>query len=174
MIGDKARELQHDIEQFLYTEANLLDERLFEEWLALIAKDIRYWMPVRFNRLRKDADHEFAKERETALFDEDKASLETRVKRLATGRAWAEEPPSRTRHMVNNVRIELADAVDEFSVRSNFYLYRSRGERQVDEFVGVRADLLRRAGNGYGFEIARRTIYLDQTMVLANNLSMFF
>jgi 3-phenylpropionate/cinnamic acid dioxygenase small subunit len=174
MSAPVAPELQQAIEQFLYSEANLLDERRFDEWFALFADDIRYWMPVRFNRMRKDRAHEFSKENEVALFDEDKRSLEIRVKRLATGRAWAEEPPSRTRHIVSNVRITPSDATAEFTVQCNFFLYRSRGERQVDHFVGGRDDVLRRANNEYGFQVARRTIYLDQTMVLANNLSVFF
>ncbi len=167
-------EFQHRVEQFLYGEANLLDERRYHEWFDLLADDIRYWMPVRFNRLRQDIDHEFAGANEVAHFDEDKSSMRVRIKRLATGRAWAEEPPSRTRHMVSNVRVAPSDAADGFTVHCSFLLYRSRGERQVDMFVGRREDVLRHSDNPYGFQIARRTIYLDQTLLTANNLSVFF
>ncbi len=167
-------EFQHTVEQFLYSEANLLDERRYHEWFDLLADDIRYWMPVRFNRLRQDIDHEFAGANEVAHFDEDKSSMRVRIKRLDTGRAWAEEPPSRTRHMVSNVRVAPSDTADEFTVHCSFLLYRSRGERQVDMFVGRREDVLRPSDNSHGFQIARRTIYLDQTLLTANNLSVFF
>lgn len=131
-------------------------------------------MPVRFNRMRRDLDHEFARANEVALFDDDKASLGVRIKRLDTGRAWAEEPPSRTRHMVSNVRVGVSEAPDEFKVECCFLLYRSRGERQIDTFVGGREDVLRQSDNAYGFQITRRTIYLDQTVLTAKNLSIFF
>jgi 3-phenylpropionate/cinnamic acid dioxygenase small subunit len=166
--------LQYAVEQFFYFEAGLLDERRFDEWLDLFDDDVRYWMPTRFNRLRKDMTQEFSTDTDVALFDEDKRSLEVRVKRLKTGRAWAEEPSSRTRHMINNVRIFDTDSSGDLDVRCNFYLYRSRGERQVDHFVGTRVDLLRPAAGNKEFKIAKRTIFLDQSVILANNLSVFF
>jgi biphenyl 2,3-dioxygenase beta subunit len=169
-----APELQHAIEQFLYSEATLLDEHRYHEWLELLADDVHYWMPVRSNRLCRDLDHEFSRPHEVAHFDEDKASLKVRIKRLDTGSAWAENPPSRTRHMVSNVQVTPSENGAEFTVLSALLLYRSRGERQVDTFVGRREDLLRRAPNPYGFELARRSIYLDQTLLSANNLSIFF
>jgi 3-phenylpropionate/cinnamic acid dioxygenase small subunit len=167
-------DLQFEIEQFLYAEADLLDRRRFHDWHALMTDDIHYWMPVRFNRLRRELDHEYSRPDEVAHFDEDNQSLLLRIKRLDTGRAWAEDPPSRTRHMVTNVRASATENPDEFQSACCFFLYRSRLERQVDLFVGGREDLLRRADNSYGFQIARRTIYLDQTVVMANNMSVFF
>lgn len=166
--------LQFEIEQFLYAEADLLDQRQFHDWHALMTEDIHYWMPVRFNRLRREMDHEFSRPDEVAHFDDDNQSLLLRVKRLDTGQAWAEEPPSRTRHMVTNVRVTPTGNPDEFEVGCCFFLYRSRLERQVDLFVGGRTDVLRRADTPYGFQIAKRTIYLDQTLVMANNMSVFF
>ncbi len=169
-----AVELQHEIEQFLYDEANLLDEHRYHEWLNVLADDIHYWMPVRSNPLRGTQAEEFSRPDEVAHFDDDKVSLRVRIKRLDTGRAWAEEPRSRTRHMVSNVRASVLDGERGFEVQCCFLLYRSRGERQVDTFVGRRTDRLRRADNAFGFEIAQRTIYLDQTLLSANNLSVFF
>lgn len=167
-------DLQFEIEQFLYAEADLLDQRRFHDWYGLMAEDIHYWMPVRFNRLRREMDHEFSRPDEVAHFDEDKQSLLLRIKRLDTGQAWAEEPPSRTRHMVSNVRVAGTENPDEFEIACCFFLYRSRMERQVDLFVGGREDRLRRADNPFGFQITKRTIYLDQTLIMANNLSVFF
>lgn len=177
-LSDKAQpvtpNLQFEIEQFLYAEADLLDRRRFHDWYALLAEDIHYVMPVRFNRLRREMDHEFSRPDEVAHFDEDKRSLLVRIKRLDTGQAWAEEPPSRTRHMVTNVRVNPTDSPDEYVVACCFYLYRSRLERQIDTFVGGREDVLRRADNTFGFEIAKRTIFIDQTLITANNMSVFF
>ena len=169
-------ELQQEIEQFLYREAMLLDDREFDTWLELLADDIHYYLPTRYNRARREADREISQPDEAALFDEDKASLGLRVGRLATGMAWAEEPPSRTRHMVSNVQIYTTDVEGEYEVASCFMVYRNRLERQTDIWVGARRDLLRRSsGGGSGnWMIARRLMILDQSMLLSNNVSIFF
>ena len=166
-------DLQHEIEQFLYHESRVLDEHRYEEWYELLAADLHYFMPTRYNRLRREADKEFSAADEAAFFDEDKASIATRIRRLNTGMAWAEDPPSRTRHIVSNVVIRPR-ANDEYEVDCYYLLYRSRLEREVEIFVGMRHDVLRRAQNAAGFQIARRTIILDQSILLARNLSFFF
>jgi 3-phenylpropionate/cinnamic acid dioxygenase small subunit len=168
-----APDLQQEIEQFLYAEAALLDARQFDTWLTLLADDLHYFMPTRRTMQRRERDLEISAPDEVALFDEDKPSMVVRVRRLNTGLAWAEEPPSRTRHLVSNVRIEELPG-GEYAVRSYFALHRNRLERDVDLFFGERLDTLRRADNAYGFVIARRTIQLDQATLLAPNLSMFF
>lgn len=166
--------LQYDVEQFLYEEARLLDARLFHEWYDLIADDIHYWMPARANRTRRELDQENSRPEAYAHFDDDKASLGWRIRRLDTGMAWAEDPPSRTRHLVTNVRVAATAHPDEYAVTSNFLLYRNRLETEVDVFAGERQDVLRRTGAEVGFQIARRTIVLDQSVLLAKNLSVFF
>src|SRR5437867_6717929 len=103
---DLARLLvRHEIEEFLYREADLLDHRRFHEWLDLFTEDAHYWMPIRSTRLRGDEDNELTKEWENSYFDDDKRMLAQRVAKFDTGFSWAEDPPSRTRHMVTNVRI---------------------------------------------------------------------
>ncbi|MEL0082408.1 MAG: 3-phenylpropionate/cinnamic acid dioxygenase subunit beta [Gammaproteobacteria bacterium] len=166
--------LQQEIEQFLYREAQLLDEREFDQWLALMSDDVHYYMPTRYNPMKRAAGEEFSAPDQAALFDEDKQNLTIRVKRLHTGLAWAEEPPSRTRHMVSNVQIHPTADGAEFEVDCNFMLYRNRLERDVDLFVGARRDLLRKRADDGGWQIARRYIALDQTTVLASNMSIFF
>jgi 3-phenylpropionate/cinnamic acid dioxygenase small subunit len=165
-------ELQHEIEQFLYREAALLDDGKFHEWLEILAADVHYWMPTRYNRTRREREHEFSKPNEVAFFDEDKSSLAMRVKRLDTGMAWAEDPPSRTRHLVTNVQICPRPAADEYDVTSSFLLYRTRLETDLNLFAGRREDVLRKTRDGW--RIARRKILLDQNVVLAKNLSVFF
>ncbi len=166
--------LQQTIEQFLYYETRLLDDRRLDEWYALLADDIHYFMPTRYNRLKREADREFSGPHEAALFDEDKVSLAQRICRLHTGMAWAEDPPSRTRHLVSNVMIRPTSTPGEYEVDCYYLLYRSRLEREVEVFVGMRHDLLRRTDTPAGWQIARRTIILDQATLLARNLSFFF
>ena len=87
-------QLQWEIEQFLYEEASLLDERCFEEWAALLAPEIRYIMRARSNRLRNELEHEFAPPTEGAHFDEDAKTIATRVQKLGIDRSWSEDPPA--------------------------------------------------------------------------------
>ena len=167
-----AEELRRDIEDFYYREAELLDDRKLREWFELLADDIRYWMPIRHNPLERpeNLSDEIAKPGEGFYFDDDKDSLRIRVERVYAKNAWAEMPPSRTRHLITNVRVKKDDGRD-IEVHSNFLVYRTRMEADQDMFVGVRKDLLRRAGGA--FQIARRTIILDQAVLSAKNISIF-
>src|SRR5262245_40277063 len=104
-------ELLREVEQFLYREARLLDERRFHEWLELFTEDVRYWMVGRSSRYPNsskaiatmnrhgDRDADVAVDDDLPILDETKATLGRRVARLDTGMAWAEDPPSRTRHI---------------------------------------------------------------------------
>lgn len=165
-------ELFRRVEDFLYFEAELLDDRKLREWLELFADDARYWMPVRHNALERPADvgEELARPGESFYFDDDKKSLAIRVERLYKNNAWAEMPPSRTRHLVSNVRIKKDDGL-EIEVHSNFLVYRTRMETDQDLFVGKREDVLRRSKES--FKIARRAIILDQAVLAAKNISVF-
>ena len=167
-----ASELRHQIEDFYFLEAELLDDRKLREWLGLLAADIRYWMPIRHNPLERPADvsEELSKPGEAYYFDDTLKSLKIRVERAYAKNAWAEVPPSRTRHMITNIRIKKDDG-DEIEVYSNFLVYRTRMESDKDMFVGTRQDTLRRM-NG-SFKIARRTIILDQAVLDAKNISVF-
>jgi biphenyl 2,3-dioxygenase beta subunit len=167
-------ELQHEVEQFLYDEAALLDAHEMAQWLELFAADLRYFMPLHTSRGPRERDQRFSGEHDIAYFDETKASLAQRLRKLETGMAWAEEPPSRTRHFVSNVRIRSGASPDEFEVNLAFIVYRSRSESQNDILIGERHDVLRRVPTQAGFQIARRTILLDQATLLANNISFFF
>lgn len=173
-----------EVEQFLYREARLLDNRSFREWLELLADDLRYWMPVRSNRYPANSkaisildgsryeEGELSKENELAIMDEDKDSLTRRIDRLDSGMAWAEDPPSRTRHFVSNIEVEPGNRESELRVYSNFVMYRTRGETEQDFYVGSREDVLRRESGQ--LKVAYRKIVLDQTVLLAKNVSNFF
>lgn len=165
--------LQHRVEQFYYAEAEFIDDRRFTEWLDLLAEDVHYWMPVRTARMPREDAREFEGVGGAAHFDDDKHQMGQRVKKLQTGRAWSEVPNSRTRHLVTNVRVGSAGD-GEYEVKSNFFVYRTRSERYQDSFAGERTDLLRDADTELGFVVARRRVVIDQTIILANNISTFF
>lgn len=164
--------LAYEVEQFLYEEAALLDDRRFHEWLDLFADDVHYWMPIRSTRARGQEDLELTAEHENSYFDEDKSALEQRVAKLDTGWSWAEDPPSRTRHVVSNVRLRQGPAQGEVTALCNFIIYRSRLSVDEDLWVGRREDVLRKVGGEW--KIARRHIFLDQSVLKSKNLSSFF
>jgi biphenyl 2,3-dioxygenase beta subunit len=163
--------IQYEVEQFLYAEAALLDARQYREWLGLVADDIHYWMPIRRTVTLNDLDREFTKQGEVAYFDDDYGFLEMRVKKLEAGSAWSEDPPSRSRHFVTNVRI-LDVVGDEITLEACFHLYRTRLEADVDTWVGRRIDVLRRVGSS--FQLAKRHMFLDQTVIQSTNMSTIF
>ena len=163
--------LQYEVEQFLYAEAALLDARRYRDWLGLLAEDIHYWMPIRRTVSTADLDLEFTQPGEMAFFDDNKMLLATRIAKLETGRSWAEDPPSRTRHLITNVRV-VSDDGQQLEVESNFHVYRTRLNSEETSWIGSRRDVLRRVEGS--FRIADRKILLEQTVLLARNLSNFF
>lgn len=170
--------LQQELEQFYYTEAELLDERRFEEWLELLDEDIRYFMPLRRNvKYGQHAERENTRSgQDSAWFDEGKTTLSQRVAQIGTGIHWAEEPLSRISHLVTNIRITTESATlesSEVEVSSRFLVYRNRIEYETDIFVGKRNDRLKRGGPA-GWVVSERTILLDQSVLLAKNLTLFF
>lgn len=163
------RELLFEIEQFLFREALALDERRFQDWLTFFSEDVTYEVPVRVTR---EANAEWELSPNSRIFDDTKETLSVRIQRLETDFAWSEQPPSRTRHYVTNVLVDSTDSGDEFLVRSNCFIYRSRGDDPNPSLYSVgRHDTLRRVGSS--FEICRRWAAFDQAMINAHNLSIF-
>lgn len=164
--------LKQEIEDFLCTEAELLDGRRFDDWLELLTEDLRYFMPMRRNVKFGQQDREETSESEDiSWFDEGRPTLAARVRQLNTGLHWAEEPLSRVCHMVSNVQIVDVRG-DEVYVKSRFLVYRNRLQDETDFFVGKREDTLRRVDGRW--KIARRKIILDQNVLLAKNVTVFF
>jgi len=163
--------LHYEIEQFYYTEAALLDDRRFSDWLALFAEDAHYWMPIRRTVTSNELEREFTAPGAMAFFDDDRMMLAARVKKLASGYSWSEDPPSRTRHLVTNLRIVREEA-GELGVDTNFHLYRTRLNSEEDHWIGSRKDVLRRTPEG--LKIVTRHIFLEQTVLMSRNLSSFF
>ncbi len=173
------RDTHFEVEHLYYDEAELLDEGRYVDWLELFTEDLDYWMPTRTDRLRRQQALSVAARGEAAFYDETKESLAWRIRRFDSGMAWAEDPPSRTRHLVSNVVVRHADPAQEpdltdetYVARSAFLVYRNRLQREENIFAGQRTDTLRRIHGE--LKIARRTILLDQNILLAKNISTFF
>jgi biphenyl 2,3-dioxygenase beta subunit len=163
--------LHYEVERFYYDEAALLDAHRYEDWLDLFTDDAHYFMPIRRTRTQRERDKEFTQPGEMAFFDDTKQLLAGRIIKLKTGKAWAEDPPSRTRHLITNVRI-VKDDGHTLEVESNFHLYRTRLNSEESSWIGSRRDVLRRGAGS--FQIADRRILLEQTVLLSRNLSNFF
>ena len=164
--------LQSEVERFFSAEAELLDERRFDEWLGLLHEDLRYWMPIARNVRFDQPEREYTRAgSEANWFDEGKDVLRKRVQQIQGGDHWAEEPRSRTTHLVANVRVELTES-DDVATKCRFVVYTNRLEHDFELFVGKRNDILRRGPNG--LKLLRREIYLDQSVLLSRNLTTFF
>jgi 3-phenylpropionate/cinnamic acid dioxygenase small subunit len=164
-----ASERHHEVHQFLVVEAELLDARRYEDWFALLTDDVVYRMPVRVTAspgleesVLEGMDH----------FDEDRYSLRRRIDRFATEHAWTEDPPSRTRHFVTNVRAYEGERDGETVARSYLLLFRSRLDvRPPDFVVGERTDVLRRVDGA--LRLARREFLVDESVLRTQNLAVF-
>ena len=171
-------ELRREVEEFLYDEAEMLDERRFTQWLDTLADDLVYFMPMMYNvKFGEHAEGEKTRfEKDMSWFNEGKWTLTKRVEQILTGVHWAEEPLSRLCRSVSNVQItdirKNEAGEDEVSVRSRFVTYQNRCEYEEYFFVGKRNDVLRRV-NGQ-WKLTRREIHIGQTVLLAKNLSIFF
>ena len=159
-----------ELMQFYIREAWLLDERKFQEWLGLFTEDVLYFMPRRKNVPRRESHREVTSLGDLALIEDDKRYLEMRVARLETGMAWAEDPPSRTRHLVGNLVAEPLDSGD-VQAKTAFLVYRSHLETDQQLLAGSRDDVLRRVDGAW--KVAKRTIVLDANVLLDKNLSIF-
>ncbi|NMR32364.1 3-phenylpropionate/cinnamic acid dioxygenase subunit beta [Crystallibacter degradans] len=162
-------ELHLEAHRWLVDEAYLLDEQDYDEWLSRIADDMHYLMPVRVTTALGAG---YSTSPGMAHMDENKYSLSRRVARFATEHAWTEDPPSRLRHYVTNVRTFRTEKADEIIAESAVLLFRSRGD--VGEAATVsagREDLLRRTATGW--QLARRTIMLDEAVIRMQNLAIF-
>ncbi|TCP43615.1 phthalate 3,4-dioxygenase beta subunit [Tamaricihabitans halophyticus] len=155
--------------RWLVDETYLLDAQNYAAWLELLAEDVRYLMPVRATTALGAG---FDTAPGMAHFDEDKYSLSRRVARFATEHAWTEDPPSRLRHHLSNVRTFATDRADELLVDSAVLLFRSRGDVREPALVSYgRQDLLRSTSDGW--LLALRSITVDESVLRIQNLAVF-
>ena len=143
---------RQDVEDFLFQEAALLDEWRLDEWLRLFETDATYEVPT------TDRPNEDPHRSQYYVWD-DYELLTARVKRLKSKHAHAENPHSRTRRLVTNVRLgETSDS--SLQVRAAFLIYKIR-DGNVDQFVGRYEHTLVASGEGLRFRKRRAVLELE-------------
>lgn len=154
----------------LYDEAAALDERRFDDWVAMLASDLIYQAPIRLTRTGPNKDRDVM--RTMFHLDEDYSSILMRTGRLHKS-AWAEDPPSRCRRFITNVRVGETDAPGEYEVVSYIFLERSRGDNPHNEHMTAeRRDVWREVDGAY--VLSRREIIVDQSVLGMSNFAVFF
>lgn len=165
-------ELINELQQTLFREARLLDREQYDVWIGMLTDDVHYFMPGVGTRYRRDKTDQVGDLTRMAYYNDNLEELKKRLRRLATGTAWSEDPATRYVHLIGNVEVELTDKHHEYKVYSTFYAYRSRNERDEDSLAGHREDIWRRTPQG--FKLARRLILMRQNVLLSKNLNIFF
>jgi 3-phenylpropionate/cinnamic acid dioxygenase small subunit len=162
-------DVYNEVMHFLIEEAYLLDEGRFAEWLELLEPDVWVTMPTRQSTHRA-AGRGFSAS--MVYLREDHGSLAFKVKRLQGENAFNEDPPSRTRRRVSNLRLFETGKAGEYLAQSVLLLRRARGDAHVaEEFSARRDDVLRRTAAGW--KLASRIILMDQAVLGLPNLALF-
>ncbi|MES1041023.1 MULTISPECIES: aromatic-ring-hydroxylating dioxygenase subunit beta [Peribacillus] len=161
--------LKCEFEQWLYDEAQLLDDIEFDDWFDLMHSSLRYQMPVRVN---KEGVERPDYSTDMFTFNDDIELLKLRVDRLKTDYAWAEIPPSRTRRFVSNVRVKDYVEGEKAVVKSYLLIYRSRStDIQHDLISGERNDeFIFEQGK---WKLSKRIFIVDQSTINTRNLAIF-
>ncbi len=163
-------EIHGRIVDALFDEASLLDSRRFAEWISMLAPDLRYTAPIRVTRTGAHRDRDVM--RTMMHFNEDRPSIVQRVGRLDKNCAWAEDPPSRTRRFVSNVRVFECATPGEYEVGSYLLVKRSRSDNpKCEEVTADRHDRWRWTESGY--QLVLREIIVDQSVLSMSNFAIF-
>ncbi|MGW5149617.1 aromatic-ring-hydroxylating dioxygenase subunit beta [Rhodococcus koreensis] len=172
--SDVSRAVCDEVRDWMYRESELLDDGDEREWLkTMVSEDVVYRVPLRqtVERARGAGWVEGVYH-----LDENYRSLDSRVLRNETAFAWAEDPPSRIRHFVTNVRVRRAAegaGEDVLAVRTNQLIYRTRQDNVTPQILSAdRRDVLRREAGA--LRLVERTVLLDLTVIGTHNLSIFF
>lgn len=146
-VANASLETQHAVEQFLYRQAEILDDRLWDEWLALFTAEGHYWMPA--------APEQMVGEGQPNIFYEDHYLMRVRIGRINHPYAWSQYPPNRTGHVVSNVVVEAEDpSLGDLVVRSKFFVAEYRNDEQRF-FAGKYRHHLTNGPDGYRIRLQR-------------------
>jgi 3-phenylpropionate/cinnamic acid dioxygenase small subunit len=151
IVGED-RDVRAEVERLLFLEARLADESRYEEWLALMTDDVRYWVPS--GRADYDPDTRIS------FVNDNRSRLETRVRQLLTGVRYAQTPPSPMRRVISNLEIESIDADGTITAGSNFVLYElsAQATNELRIWAGRSTHRIRRVGGE--LRIAAKTVEL--------------
>lgn len=163
-------DLYNHLLETLYDEAAALDERRFGDWVEMLADDLRYTAPLRITRIGKTRDSDVT--RSMYHFDETRRTILSRLGRLELSSAWAEDPPSRCRRQITNVRMAEGVAPGTTEAVSYLQVTRSRGDDWRTEWLTAeRRDIWRAVGGAH--QLVTREIILDQSVLGMANLAIF-
>jgi 3-phenylpropionate/cinnamic acid dioxygenase small subunit len=163
-LQEENKPLLDVISNILIYEAWLLDNGHHDEWLDLLADDLRYLAPVRRKIYDETLTLSLFEDGKpyVSYFNDGKPDLGLRVKRLGTGQDHYNRPPPLQRRVIGNIMLlEVLPA--QISVTSNFMVFRAREEKEEALFVGARDDIWRRTDAGW--RLARRLIKFDHHIV---------
>lgn len=155
-----------DVVEFIYNEARLLDDRHFEDWLALLTEDFYLWAPERIGQ------EESTRSQNVSLFNDDQEILEMRIARLRHPAVHSQLPPSQANRIVSNILVEdAAEGASEVVVHSTFLMGEARlGEQRV--FAGHYEHRLRREGGEW--RIAKKVVRLINADSVFSNIALPF
>lgn len=174
---------QRTLEAFYFREARLLDARQFQQWLKLMAEDVRYTVPSRVNiqvdNRQRGEEAMLSVERELEGVDsmgcpireENYLHLMLRVERAYKINSWAENPPARTRRIIGNIEL-MGREGEDLTVYSNFHLYYARPGSANCLYSGQRRDQLRTQGEDY--KLLSREVILDYGDIELPTLGLLF
>jgi len=174
---DTVEALEREVRHFLDLEAECLDEGRLKDWMSqYVDEGIRYVIPIRQTRMKQDGAGFDAV---ASLQDDDWPALRMRANRLDSKAAWSENPPTRLRHFISNLRVEEglrpSDLKDgsEVKIKSNVLVYRTRGESPEHDLLSAeRHDVLRFTEGR--FKLLRREVRLDMTTIGTHNFAFIF
>ncbi len=131
-------DLQRQVEQFLYLQAELLDGKHWQAFIDLFDAQGVYWMPVTPQQTEWESS--------PSIFAEDKLMMEIRKGRVSHPNAWSQAPMWETNHLVSHVALEsVTDS--EICVRSRFHMMELRRDN-VRHFGGRYQHTLVRCADG--------------------------
>ena len=139
-------QIQHDVEQFLYAQADLLDRKQWQDWVDLFTADGIYWMPP-------DASYK-TWDGQPAIFAEDKNLMTVRMLRVLHPDAWSQRPLWETNHIVSNVALKKIAKNGDIEVTSRFHMLELRRD-DVRHFAGSYIHVLKKSRQGYKIKLQR-------------------
>ena len=143
-------------EDFLFEEARLIDERLFEEWLGLFTDDGIYWIPI-----IEDSDPTT----QTSILYDDNELLQIRIHHLLHERNFAQQPPSRTVHQVSNVQVLGGEGDPEATVRCNLVVHELRAGDHLQLGLGDQRALAGKAEYRLRYDLRWRIAEKKVTLI---------
>jgi benzoate/toluate 1,2-dioxygenase beta subunit len=155
-------EMHHRLQQFLFLEARLLDQRRLPDWLELWTEDGMYWIPQSHGQ-QSPYDH-------ISLAWEDKMLREVRMRRLGNPRNWSQQPVTHSTRLVGNVSAAGLDRSGKLVVHSAFQMTEWR-QAESRQLAGRLTHKLEPCGDNWRIHLKR--VDLVNCEAVHDNLQVF-